>query len=218
MESPYPVSLDDGWIAAELAEEFPELKLRTVAVPCRPGSSPQGLREQLRHVSDRMSGAKAIKLRRDPVPSAYRVFYRLVGLDPDQTLTPVEQAALDRLFHGDYRAGGLVDDALLLSLVETGVPVYAFDEESLGGPLGLRPASSRERLGRGEYDPDLLPGRLVLADPERPVGILFGAIAPENRVTRRTRRIRLVAVGVAGVPAIHVEEALFGAAELLQGR
>ena len=114
-ESPYPVSLDDGWIAAGLAEEFPDLKLRTLAVPCVPGASPTGLRQQLAYVSDRMTGAKAIKLRRDPVPSAYRVFYRLVGLDPDQTLTPVEQAALDRLFHGDYRAGGLVEDALLLA-------------------------------------------------------------------------------------------------------
>jgi DNA/RNA-binding domain of Phe-tRNA-synthetase-like protein len=218
MEPPYPVSLDDGWIDAELAAEFPELKLRTVAVACRPGASPPGLREQLRHVSDRMNGAKAIKLRRDPVPSAYRVFYRLVGLDPDQTLTPVEQAARGRLFHGDYRAGGLVEDTLLLSLVETGVPVYAFDEDRLAGPLGLRPAARGERLGQGEYDPDLLPGRLVLADPERPVAVLFGAGAPESEVTRATRRVRLVAVGVEGVPAIHVEEALFGAAELLQGR
>lgn len=217
-ESPYPVSLDDGWIAAELAEEFPELKLRTLAVPYVPGPSPPGLREQLRYVSDRMTGARAIKLRRDPVPSAYRVFYRLVGLDPDQTLTPVEQAALDRLFHGDYRAGGLVEDALLLSLVETGVPVYAVDEDTLAGPVGVRAASAGERLGRGEYDPDLLPGRLVLADTERPVGVLFGALAPEQRVRKETRRVRIMAVGVAGVPGIHVEEALFGAAELLQGR
>ncbi len=218
MSSPYPVSLDDGWISADLAEEFPELKLRTVGVPYVPGPSTDGLRQQLRYVSDRMTGAKAIKLRRDPVPSAYRVFYRLVGLDPDQTLTPVEQAALDRLFHGDYRAGGLVEDALLLSLVETGVPVYAVDEGALAGPVGLRPAVAGERLGGGEYDPDLRPGRLVLADPERPVGVLFGAMAPEVRVTKRTRAVRLMAVGVAGVPGIHVEEALFGAAELLQGR
>ncbi|MBA2349511.1 MAG: hypothetical protein H0V81_14590 [Solirubrobacterales bacterium] len=217
-ESPYPVSLDDGWIAAALADEFPELKLRTLAVPCLPGPSPAGLREQLRYVSDRMTGSRAIKLRRDPVPSAYRVFYRLVGMDPDQTLTPVEQAALDRLFHGGYRAGALVEDALLLSLVETGVPVYAVDDDALAGPIGVRPAIAGERLGRGAYDPDLLPGRLVLADTEGPVGVLFGALATERQVTRETRTVRILAVGVAGVPAIHVEEAIFGAAELLQGR
>lgn len=211
----FPVSLDDGWIDVALAEEFPELKLRTVGVDCTPGKSSPGLREQLRYVSDRMTGAKAIKLRRDPIPSAYRVFYRLVGLDPDATLTPIEQAARERLFHGDYHSSGLVDDALLLALVETGVPVYAVDEATLCGPLGLRPAQAGERLGDGEYDSDLPPGRLVLADPEQPVGVLFGEIAAGHRVSRGSRRVRLVAVGVEGVPRIHVEEALFACAEAL---
>ena len=213
----FPVSLDDGWIDAELAAEFPGLTLRTVAVACVPGRTTPGLRAQLRYLSDRMNGARAIKLRRDPIPSAYRVFYRLVGLDPDQTLTPVEQAALERLFHGDYRSTGLVDDALLLALVETGVPVYAVDEATVAGPLGLRPARTGERLGRGEHDADLPAGRLVIADPERPVGVLFGPVAPEHRVSRDSRRVRLVAVGVEGVPRIHVEEALFACAEALQG-
>ena len=44
----------------------------------------------------------------------------------------------------------------------------------------------------------------------------FGAPAPERRVTATTRAVRLVAVGVAGVPRIHVEEALFCCAEALR--
>lgn len=212
----FPTALDDGWIDADLAAEFPDLTLRTVAVACVPEGYSEGVREQLRFVSDRMSGARAIKLRRDPIPSAYRVFYRHVGLDPDKTLTPVEQAALERLFYGGYSAGDRVGDALLLALVETGVPIYAVDEQTLAGPLGVRPARSGERLGTGEYDPDLRPGRLVVADPERAVAALFGEIAPAFRVTRRSRMLRLLAVGVAGVPRIHVEEALFACAEALQ--
>lgn len=211
-----PVSLDDGWIDARLAEEFPELRLATAGVECAPGRSPEGLRRQLRHLSDRMTGAKAIKLRSEPIPSAYRVFYRLIGLDPDQTRTPVEDAALGRLFVGGYRSHGLVDDALLLALVETGVPIYAVDEDTLAGPLGVRLSRPGERLGQGEHDPDLAPGRLVVADPEQPVAVLFGPIAPGHRVTKASRRLRLMAVGVAGVPAIHVEEALFACAEALQ--
>ena len=48
------------------------------------------------------------------------------------------------------------------------------DAATLSGPLGVRPARAGERLGQGPYDRDLVPGRLVLADAERPVGALFG--------------------------------------------
>ena len=211
-----PASLDEGWIDAELAAEFPELRLATAGVQCVPGRSVEGVRAQLRLLSDRMTGAKAIKLRSEPIPSAYRIFFRLIGLDPDQTPTPVEEAALHRLSGGHYHARGLVEDALLLALVETGVPVYAVDEATLDGPLGVRPARLGERLGEGEHADDLTPGRLVVADSSRTVAVLFGPVAARNEVTAASRRLRLMAVGVAGVPAIHVEEALFACAEALQ--
>lgn len=211
-----PVSLDEGWIAAELAAEFPELRLATTQIAYAPGPPSEGVRQQLRMLADRMTGAKAIKLRSEPIPSAYRVFFRLVGLDPDATPTPVEQAARDRLFSGGYAAPGRLEDALLLAVVETGVPVYAVDEATLDGPPGIRPSWPGERLGRGEHAPDLAPGRLVVADSARPVAPLFGAVAPEYAPGRTSRRLRIMAVGVAGVPAIHVEEALFTCAEALQ--
>ena len=211
-----PTSLDDGWVDTEVAAEFPELRLATARVACTPGASPPGLQHRLRMEAGRMNGARAIRLRRDPVPSAYRVFFRLIGLDPDRTRTPIEEAALQRLLHGGYESRSWVDDALLLALVETGVPVLAVDERTLDGPVGLRPARAGERLGTGEHAHDLPPGRLVVADGRRPVGVLFGALAPEHDVTRSTRLARLMAVGVAGVPAIHVEEALWACAEALQ--
>ena len=211
-----PVSLDDGWVDAELAAEFPELRLATALVPWTPGGTPPGLRHRLRMEAGRMNGARAIRLRSDPVPSAYRIFFRLIGLDPDRTRTPIEEAALQRLMKGEYESRGWVEDALLLGLVETGVPVYAVDAATLDGPLGLRPARPGERLGTGEHANDLPPGRLVVADSSRPVAVLFGPLAPERRPSRATRDVRLMAVGVAGVPAIHVEEALWASAEALR--
>jgi DNA/RNA-binding domain of Phe-tRNA-synthetase-like protein len=208
--------LEDGWVAPELAAEFPELRLATTLVECAPGTSPPGLRRRLQMEAARMNGARAIRLRSDPVPSAYRIFFRLIGLDPDDTRTPIEEAAMRRLIHGDYESHGRVDDALLLGLVETGVPLYAFDEDTLDGPPGLRAARAGERLGQGEYANDLPPGRLIVADAARPLGVLFGAAAPEHRVTRASRRVRVLAVGVAGVPAIHVEEAVWACVEALQ--
>ena len=43
-----PASLDEGWIDAELAAEFPELRLATTGVQCVPGRSVEGVRAQLR--------------------------------------------------------------------------------------------------------------------------------------------------------------------------
>ena len=42
-------------------------------------------------------------MRERPIPWAYRVFFRQIGLDPDRTRTPVEQLALDRLHDGAFK-------------------------------------------------------------------------------------------------------------------
>jgi DNA/RNA-binding domain of Phe-tRNA-synthetase-like protein len=204
-----------GWIAPEVRAEFPELRLWTMTVPARPGRSNAGLRERLGMLSSRFHGARAIQLRTDPVPHAYRVFFRHVGLDPDTDRTPVEAAALDRLVHGGFRSHGLVEDALLIAIAETGVPMWALDEATLRGELGIRLARDRERLGRSELAPDLAPGRLVVADDESAVAELFGDPAPGHEAGKETTALRLFTVQPAGVPTIHVEEALWLVVEAL---
>jgi DNA/RNA-binding domain of Phe-tRNA-synthetase-like protein len=177
--------------------------------------TPSVLRERLTLLADRFHGARALTLRREPVPHAYRVFFRQVGLDPDAQRTPVEAAALERLVRGGFASRGPLEDALLVAVVETGVPVWALDDARLEGPLGLRGAAPGERLGEGEYAADLVPGRVVVADACAPVAVLFGDIAPNRRPDRDSARLRLFAIAVPGVPALHVEEALFGCAEAL---
>jgi DNA/RNA-binding domain of Phe-tRNA-synthetase-like protein len=207
------LELEEGWVAADLQEEFPELRLLTGTLAATRGRTPPGLKARLSHLANRLRGAEAVLMRTRPIPHAYRVFFRHIGLDPDATRTPVEAAAMDRLISGAYDAGGRVANALLLGLVETGVPVWAVDDAALDGPLGVRPAVAGEQLGSGEYANDLPVGRLVVADASGPVAVLFGDVAPGREVTGRTQRLRLFAVGVAGVPAIHVEEALWACAE-----
>ena len=210
-------ALEEGWIDRELALEFPALRIVSVLArnPSPPARTPSVLRERLALLADRFHGARALTLRREPVPAAYRVFFRHVGLDPDAQRTPVEAAALDRLVQGGFVSHGALEDALLVALVETGVPVWAVDDARLDGPLGLRGARAGERLGEGEYADDLAPGRVLVADATRPVAVLFGDIAPERRPDRHSTRLRLFAVAVPGVPALHVEEALFGCTEAL---
>jgi DNA/RNA-binding domain of Phe-tRNA-synthetase-like protein len=208
-------ALEEGWIDRELALEFPELRIVSVVAPAPGRRTPSPLRERLALLADRFHGARALSLRREPVPAAYRVFFRHVGLDPDAQRTPVEAAALDRLVQGGFVSHGPLADALLVAVVETGVPVWAVDDARLDGPLGLRGARTGERLGEGEYAADLAPGRVLVADATRPVAVLFGDVAPGRRPDRHSTRLRLFAVAVPGVPALHVEEALFGCVEAL---
>ena len=39
-------------------------------------------------LADRYTGGKVVHMRQDPVPWAYRVFSRQVGIDPDTDRTP----------------------------------------------------------------------------------------------------------------------------------
>jgi DNA/RNA-binding domain of Phe-tRNA-synthetase-like protein len=204
-----------GWVDPQVAEELPKLRLWQQRVDARDGPSPPELRERLRLLSDRFHGARAIAMRREPVPHAYRVLYRHIGIDPDDERTPVEAAALARLKHGGFRSEGLLADSLLIAVVETGVPVWALDDGRVEGDLGIRPAGPAERLGRGELAPDVRAGRLVVADAAGPLVELFGAIAPDHGVTPESTSMRLFSVQAPGVPGVHVEEALWTCAEAL---
>jgi DNA/RNA-binding domain of Phe-tRNA-synthetase-like protein len=205
-----------GWIAAELAAEFPELEIAVIELDVQPRRSPRAIQQRLARLSDRFYGVHAITMRRGEVPAAYRVFFRHIGLDPDSHRTPIEGAAVERLIRGGFVSRNVVDDALLIGLLETGVPVWALDSAHLSGPLGIRHAGPQERLGRSEQAPALAPGGLVVADADSPLAILFGKLAPGHGVIDQTRRLTLFAVAVAGVPAIHVDEALWTCASVLE--
>jgi DNA/RNA-binding domain of Phe-tRNA-synthetase-like protein len=209
--------VEAGWIDSKLAAEFPELRLWHLTLSARSGRSPASLRERLRELSDRFRGPQAVVLRQRPVPWAYRVFFRHIGLDPDVDRTPVEALAVERLKAGGFASRSLLDDALTVAVMETGVPVWALDASRVTGGLGLRPAARGERFGDGEYASAVPAGRLLVADNAGPVGVLFGALAPERGVGPETIRMTLFSVQVAGVPDIHVSEALWTVADILGG-
>lgn len=207
-----------GPIAAEVAEEFPDLELVQLTLEARTGPSHPEIRERLRYLSRRMSGAEAVAFRTRPIPQAYRVLFRHLGLDPDETRPPAEAVVVDRLIKGEYRADNRLDDAITIAVAETGVPVWALDDDRLDGPLGLRPAHAGETLGTAPHANELPDGRLVVADAACAVGILFGPLATSHLVTAETTAMRLFSVRAPNVPAIHVEEALWTCTECLGTR
>ncbi len=204
-----------GAVDPALRDEFPGLYLRWLEVPHGSGRSPRALKRRLAALSDRFAGPQAVAFRTKPIPWAYRVFYRHIGLDPDEQPPPPEQAVLDRMLKGGFVSDNLLDDALTIAMIESGVPVIAFDADAVTGRPAIRPTGEGEAL---EGRPGELPaGTLVIADDARPLALLFGALASGRGVTPATQRTMLLVVGVAGVPEIAVEEALWMAAEVLTG-
>jgi DNA/RNA-binding domain of Phe-tRNA-synthetase-like protein len=205
-----------GRVAPQVAAEFPGLGIAWVEVEARPGKSPDPVRQRLRDLSDRFFGAHAIRMREQPIPWAYRVFFHQIGIDPDQTRTPVEQLALDRLHDGAFVSRGLPVDALTIATIETGVALRSFDADRIEGGLSIREAAPGESLpGRRG---NLAQGTLTIADATTPVALLFGAIAEPLEVSPQTTRIALAAIEVNGVPQIATEEALWMAATELSHR
>jgi hypothetical protein len=210
-----------GWCAQDVAQELPGLCLFAVeaCVARRDplgGPSPPDILGRLRELSNRMRGATAVAVRRQPVPAAYRVFFRLIGLDPDSVHTPIEAAVLERMLRGGFLSAGLLADVLLIALLDTGVPVWALDADAVEGELGVRASTRGERLGRHADARPLPAGRLVVADAASPLAVLFGELAAGHAPGRASRRLALFSVQVEGVPEVYVEEALWSARAALE--
>ncbi len=210
-----------GWRARDLEEELPALRLvvdevRVARRAALTGVSPPDIQARMRDMSNRFRGGRAVAMRREPVPAAYRVFFRHIGMDPDVERTPIEAAVLERMLRGGFPTGGLLEDVLLIALLDTGVPVWALDATSVDGPLGMRTSNEGETLGRSDAAPELPAGRLVVADASAALAVLFGSVAPGHAAADRTQRLLLFAVQVPGVPTLYAEEALWSARAALE--
>ncbi len=211
-----------GWCEREVQQELPGLGLMSVTVELpRSGSltrgSPPPVRARLHELSNRWRGARAVNVRQEPIPAAYRVFFRQIGLDPDIVRTPIEAAVLERMLDGGFLSEGFLADILTIALIDTAVPVWALDADHVNGPLGIRVSRSKERLGRSSEGPGLGAGRLVIADADCPLAILFGQLGSGHEPSASTRRLTFFAVQVAGVPALHAEETLWACRTALAG-
>jgi hypothetical protein len=182
-----------------VAAEHPGLRVWTARVPGGTGRTPAGLRQRLALHADRLRGREAVALRTRPVPWAYRVLFRHLGLDPDVTRTPLEELVVDRLVHGGFAARALPEDALALATLETGVGVWALDADAAGA-LTLRTGAD---------------GRLALCDDRGTATVLFSPPPPERAPGRGTTALLLVAVQAPGVDDLVIEEALWTVATAL---
>ncbi|HTW43889.1 MAG TPA: hypothetical protein VMD79_16395 [Solirubrobacteraceae bacterium] len=210
-----------GWRSPEIEAELPGLRLlvgeaQHTRAQSLTGGSPVEVRTRLRELSNRFRGARAVGIRREPIPGAYRVFFRQIGLDPDTVRTPIEAAILERMLYGGFVPDSLLADALLIALLDTGVPVWALDADAVDGALGIRASAEGEPLGRAPDAPTLPAGCLVVADTSAALAVLFGTAAVAHQAHARTCRLALFAVQVDGVPTLYAEEALWSCRAVLE--
>ncbi|HEY3726539.1 MAG TPA: hypothetical protein VGL51_05165 [Solirubrobacteraceae bacterium] len=216
MSDPISLSPAAGFVEPSLHGEFPGLRLDWVTVPARRRNSPPALVARLKALSSRYRGADVVAMRTKAVPQAFRIFFRQIGLDPDVTRIPNEAAAVARLLHGGFRSAGLIEDICLVALIETGVPVWALDADLVDeGGLGIRTVTQADLDRPSPHTLTLSAGSLAVADRAKVHAQLFGPPLPGHEVTSRTTRVALFSVGVDGVPAIHIEEALWTCLEWL---
>lgn len=205
--------VEQGWVAPNVEAELPGLGLSWVTVEGGAGRSPEPVRARLRDLSDRFYGSHAVHMRERPIPWAYRVFFRQIGIDPDETRTPVEQLALDRLHDGAFKSRGMPADALTIAVAETGVAMRAYDADRLDGALCIRESAPGESLpGREGKLPS---GALVVADGRSPLEFLFGGSESDRIVDSSTTRIAIAAISVKNVPRASVNEAFWIAVSVI---
>src|SRR5450755_1571927 len=167
MEEEVELRAAPGFVEPSVRVELPGLRLDWRSVEGGRRKSPREISRRLKDLSNRYRGASVVALRAQPIPHAYRAFFHQIGLDPDVTRIPIEQAAVGRLMQGQFRSTNLVGDALLIGLIETGVPIWALDADLVdAGGLGIRASVAGDRRGSTEFGHHLAPGRLVVADSQ----------------------------------------------------
>ena len=198
--------------------EFPGLRLDWVSVAARRRASPRVVKRRLSDLSNRYRGANVVAMRTQPIPHAYRAFFRQIGLDPDVDRIPSEEVAVARLLHGGVPLRGprrrrAADRADRDRRAGVGDRRRASSTRAGSGSARASPAIGSETPSSASLS---AAGRLVVADARCVHALLFGEHRARSRGRRRARaRVVLFSVGVAGVPAIHIEEALWVCVETL---
>lgn len=146
-----------------------------------------------RHTLDRVKD--------DPVFRAYRDFFWSVGVDPTKT-RPASEALVRRILSGKpFPRINTAVDAYNLASVCSGVPIAAFDSDTLKGDLTLRFASDGEEfLGIGMPGPvALMKNQVIMTDESRIIAIYPYRDSDTTKVTASTRNIRIITCGVPGI-------------------
>jgi DNA/RNA-binding domain of Phe-tRNA-synthetase-like protein len=149
------------------------------------------------------------QIRNEPLFRAYRDFFWSVGVDPTKT-RPASEALVRRMLSGGkLPAINTAVDAYNLASAVTGIPMAAFDADTLTGNLAMRFAREGELfLGIGMEKPVVLrKNQVILTDPGQVIAMYPYRDSDATKVTSDTKHIHIVTCGVPGIDRKRVVEA-----------
>ncbi|MCK9299406.1 MAG: phenylalanine--tRNA ligase beta subunit-related protein [Methanoculleus sp.] len=141
------------------------------------------------------------RIKDEPLFRAYRDFFWRVGVDPTKT-RPASEALVRRILAGKMLpAINTAVDAYNLASVRTGIPIAAFDADTLGGDLSMRFAEEGEAfLGIGMAAPVMLhKNQVILTDEDAVVAVYPYRDSDATKITLATTTVHIVACGVPGI-------------------
>lgn len=158
------------------------------------------------------------RIKDEPLFRAYRDFFWRVGVDPTKT-RPASEALVRRILAKKVLPTiNTAVDAYNLASIRTGIPIAAFDADTLAGDLTMRFAEEGEAfLGIGMAAPVMLhKNQVILTDGNAIVAIYPYRDSDATKITLATKVVHIVACGVPGVEREKVYAAYELAAAYLQ--
>jgi DNA/RNA-binding domain of Phe-tRNA-synthetase-like protein len=154
----------------------------------------------------------------EPLFRAYRDFFWSVGVDPTKT-RPASEALVRRILAGKpIPSINTAVDAYNLASIKTGVPIGAFDADTLAGKISMRFALPGEEFhGIGMEKPvSLQANQVVLTDEEKIIAVYPYRDSDGTKVTQATKTIHIVTCGVPRIDEATVISAYDLASEHLR--
>lgn len=148
-------------------------------------------------------------LKDDPLIRKYRDFFWTLEIDPTKT-RPASEALIRRVLQNrSIPTINTLVDAYNLASITSGVPIAAFDSETIVGGFEMRFADKDEEfLGIGMERPaEMDGGELVVTDAEKLVAIYPYRDAEVTKITAETGEVRLMVCGAPEVEEKVLEEA-----------
>jgi DNA/RNA-binding domain of Phe-tRNA-synthetase-like protein len=207
-------------IDQEIRAKFPDLNAKTTVVDgiqiMREKSELEGFKQVVFAEIKRKYDLESLK--NDEKMRKYRDFFWSIDIDPTK-IRPASEALIRRILQEKPipKINTAVDSYNLAS-IRSGVPLAAFDMDTINGRLHMKFSKEGELfLGIGMEKPKSLKGgEIVVSDDKRLVAIYPYRDSDDTKITLKTNKILLMSCGVPGISDSDLDQALEYAVEYIQ--